>query len=37
MAAMSSTHHDEDQDDAARSYYEREINRLDAVIRDRAH
>jgi len=29
--------HDEDQDDAARSYYEREINRLDAVIRDRAH
>ncbi|MGC1591925.1 MAG: hypothetical protein WA770_17655 [Pseudolabrys sp.] len=27
--------HDEDQEDASPSYYEREIARLDAVIRDR--
>ena len=28
--------HDEDQEDASPSYYEREIDRLDAVIRDRS-
>ena len=27
--------HDEDQEDASPGYYEREIDRLDAVIRDR--
>ena len=28
--------HDEDQEDASPSYYEREIDRLDAAIRDRS-
>ena len=28
--------HDEDQEDASPGYYEREIDRLDAVIRDRS-
>jgi hypothetical protein len=33
---LISAQHDEDQEDASPSYYEREIDRLDAAIRARS-